>query len=66
MPLNAKGGVNIIDKKAYIHPLSLKDIEFLLELLAQTQFQGMDVQKVFVIAHKLQEEYTSIKKHLQE
>ena len=66
MPLNAKGGVTIIDKKAYVHPLSLKDIEFLLELLAQTQFQGMEVQTVFVIAHKLQEEYKLIKKYSKE
>ena len=66
MAIISKGGINIIDKKAYVHPLSLKDIEFLLELLAQTQFQGIEVQEVFVIAHKLQEEYTSIKKHLQE
>tara|TARA_Y100000310_G_C20463780_1_gene706620 strand:- start:41 stop:241 length:201 start_codon:yes stop_codon:yes gene_type:complete len=62
MALISKGSIRIIDGKAYVHPLTLKDIEFLLELLAQTQFQGMDVQKVFVIAHKLQKEYTSIKK----
>ena len=66
MALISKGGVHIIDKKAYVHPLSLKDIEFLLELLAQTQFQGIEVQEVFVIAHKLQEEYKLIKKYSKE
>ena len=66
MALISKGGINIIDEKAYVHPLTIKDIEFLLELLAQTKFQGMEVQKVFVIAHKLQEEYKLIKKYSKE
>ncbi len=66
MALISKGSIRIIDGKAYVHPLTLKDIEFLLELLAQTQFQGMEVQKVFVLAHKLQEEYKFIKKYLEE
>ena len=66
MAINAKGGITVISGKAYVHPLTLKDIEFLLELLAQTQFQGLEVQKVFVIAHKLQEEYKLIKKYSKE
>ena len=46
MALNAKGGVKIIEGKAYIHPLSIQEIEFLLNLLANTEHKGSELQKV--------------------
>ena len=35
MALIAKGGVKVVEGKAYIHPLTLPEIEFLLNLLSQ-------------------------------
>ena len=33
--INAKGGVKIIGKEAYVHPLQLTELEFLLTIEAQ-------------------------------
>ena len=32
MGLITKGGINIIDKEAYVHPLELEDLEFLIKI----------------------------------
>jgi hypothetical protein len=63
MALNAKGGVKIIEGKAYIHPLSIQEIEFLLNLLANTEHKGSELQKVMQVTYKLREEYKLIVEH---
>ena len=63
MALNAKGGVKIIEGKAYIHPLSIQEIEFLLNLLANTEHKGSELQKVMHVTYKLREEYKLIVEH---
>ena len=63
MAINFKGGVNIIDEKAYVHPLTLDDIEFLLKFLGKSVV-GYEIEKTLEIAQKLQDEYNFIKKHI--
>ncbi|MBT4208693.1 hypothetical protein HOE22_10175 [Candidatus Woesearchaeota archaeon] len=63
MALNAKGGVKIIEGKAYIHPLSIQEIEFLLNLLANAEHKGSELQKVMQVTYKLREEYKLIVEH---
>tara|TARA_Y100000310_G_scaffold77793_1_gene74377 strand:+ start:2874 stop:3074 length:201 start_codon:yes stop_codon:yes gene_type:complete len=64
MAIISKGGINIIDKKAYVHPLTLDDIEFLLKFLGQSEIKGYDIEKTLEVAQKLQDEYNFIKKHI--
>jgi len=40
MAINAKGGIKIVEGKAYVHPLSLLEIEFVLTLLAETEHKS--------------------------
>ena len=61
--INAKGGVKIIGKEAYVHPLTLPELEFLLEVLAETKYKLEDVPKILQVTKKLQSEYKLIKKH---
>ena len=63
MALNAKGGIKIIEGKAYVHPLSIPEIEFLLNLLANSEHKGSDLQKVMQVTHKLRDEYKLIVEH---
>ena len=56
MALNAKGGVKIIEGKAYAHPLSIPELEFLLEVIANAGHKMEDVQKVLQVTSKLQAE----------
>ena len=65
MALNVKGGVKIVKGKAYIHPLSFQEIEFLLEIVANAGHKISEVQKVLHVTRKLQEEYKLMKKHLE-
>ena len=65
MALNVKGGVKIVKGKAYIHPLSFQEIEFLLEIVANAGHKLAEVQKVLHVTRKLQEEYKLMKKHLE-
>ena len=59
MALIAKGGF-IIGGKEHYHPLDLEEVTFILEWLGKTNFTGTDVQKVFNIAFKLQEEFKNL------
>lgn len=63
MAINAKGGVKIVEGKAFVHPLSLEEIEFLLQIIADAGHKLTDVNKVLQVSHKLREEYKLIKEH---
>ena len=63
MALNAKGGVKIVEGKAYVHPLTLPEIEFLLTLLAESNWKGTEISKVMHVTKKLQSEYKLVKEH---
>ena len=63
MAINAKGGIKIVEGKAYVHPLTILEIEFLLITLANTEHKGKDIPKVLQVTHKLRDEYKLIKEH---
>jgi hypothetical protein len=63
MAINAKGGVKIVEGKAYVHPLTIPELEFLLTLLAETLHKGSDIPKVLHVTQKLRKEYKLIVKH---
>ena len=66
MALISKGGVKIIEGKAYVHPLTIPELEFLLEILAETKYKLEDVPKILQVTKKLQSEYKLVKKHSNE
>ena len=66
MAINAKGGVKIVEGKAYVHPLTIPELEFLLKIVADAGHKLEDVQKVLQVTRKLQAEYKLLKKHLEE
>ena len=66
MGLTVKGGIKIIEGKAYVHPLSFQEIEFLLEIVANAGHKLVEVQKVLHVTRKLQEEYKLMKEHLED
>ena len=61
--INAKGGVKVLGGKGYIHPLTLEELEFLLEILAETKYKLEDVPKILQVTKKLQSEYKLVNKH---
>ena len=63
MAISAKRGVKVLDGKAYVHPLTLPELEFLLEILAETKYRLEDVPKILQVTKKLQSEYKLIKVH---
>ena len=66
MALISKGGVKIVEGKAYVHPLTLPEIEFLLTSLAESNWKGTEITKVLHVTKKLQSEYKLIKEHSKE
>lgn len=60
MGINAKNGIKIVGENAYIHPLSLEEIEFVLGVLANADHKGFDAMKVAQVAQKLQEDRKSV------
>ena len=64
MAINAKGGIKIIEGKAYVHPLTIPELEFLLKMVADAGHKLEDVPKVLQVTKKLQAEYKLIKEHL--
>jgi hypothetical protein len=66
MAINVKGRVKIVEGKAYVHPLTLPEIEFLLTLLAESNWKGTEITKVLHVTKKLQSEYKLIKEHSKE
>ena len=63
MAINAKGGIKIIEGKAYVHPLTIPELEFLLEIVSNAGHKLEDVQKVLQVTKKLRNEYKLIKEH---
>ena len=63
MALKVKGGVKIIEGKAYVHPLTIPELEFLLKIVADAGHKMEDVPKVLQVTQKLREEYKLIVKH---
>jgi len=63
MAINAKGGVKIVEGKAYVHPLTQKELEFLLTIVADAGHKMEDVPKVLQVTKKLREEYKLVKEH---
>jgi hypothetical protein len=63
MAINAKGGVKIVEGKAYVHPLTIPELEFLLKIVADAGHKMEDVPKVLQVTQKLREEYKLIVKH---
>jgi hypothetical protein len=64
MAVTIKGGVKIVEGKAYVHPLSFQELEFLLTILADAKYKLEDVQKVLHVTKKLREEYKLMKNHI--
>ena len=63
MALISKGGVKIIEGKAYVHPLTIPELEFLLEIVSNAGHKLEDVQKVLQVTKKLRNEYKLVKEH---
>ena len=63
MALISKGGVKIVEGKAYVHPLTIPELEFLLKIVADAGHKLEDVQKVLQVTQKLRNEYKLIKEH---
>ena len=63
MALISKGGIKIVEGKAYVHPLTIPELEFLLEIVSNAGHKLEDVQKVLQITQKLRNEYKLIKEH---
>ena len=63
MALISKGGVKIVEGKAYVHPLTIPELEFLLEIVSNAGHKLEDVQKVLQVTRKLREEYKLVKEH---
>ena len=63
MALISKGGIKIIEGKAFVHPLTIPELEFLLEMIANAGHKLEDVQKVLQVTQKLRNEYKLIKEH---
>ncbi len=63
MAINVKGRVKIIEGKAYVHPLTIPELEFLLTIVADAGHKLEDVPKVLQVTKKLQAEYKLVKEH---
>ena len=63
MAINAKGGIKIVEGKAYVHPLTIPELEFLLTIVADAGHKLEDVPKVLQVTKKLQAEYKLVKEH---
>ena len=66
MGINAKRGVKIIKGEAYIHPLNLEDLEFLIKMIAKSNHKGSDIGKVMEVTEKLRKEYDRLIEHFTE
>ena len=63
MALVSKGGVKIVEGKAYVHPLTIPELEFLLTIVADAGHKMEDVPKVLQVTEKLRNEYKLVKEH---
>ena len=57
MAIKVKGRIKIIEGKAYVHPLTIPELEFLLKIVAEAGHKMEDVPKVLQVTKKLREEY---------
>ena len=64
MALISNGGIKIVGKEAYVHPLTIPELEFLLKMVADAGHKLEDVPKVLQVTKKLQLEYKLVKEHL--
>ena len=63
MAFTSKGGIKIVEGKAYVHPLTIPELEFLLEIVSNAGHKLEDVQKVLQVTKKLRNEYKLVKEH---
>ena len=63
MAIISKRSIKIVEGKAYVHPLTVPELEFLLKIVADAGHKLEDVQKVLQVTKKLREEYKLIKEH---
>ena len=63
MAIKVKGRIKIVEGKAYVHPLTIPELEFLLKIVAEAGHKMEDVPKVLQVTKKLREEYKSVKEH---
>ena len=61
MAINVKGRIKIIEGKAYVHPLTIPELEFLLKIVAEAGHKMEDVPKVLQVTKKLRDEYKLVK-----
>ena len=66
MAINVKGRVKVLDGKAYRHPMTIPELEFLLSVLADAKYKLKDVPRILDITQKLQSEYKLLKEHSKE
>ena len=66
MAIKVKGRIKIIEGKAYVHPLQLPELEFLLTILADAKYKLKDVPKILQVTKKLQSEYKLLIEHSNE
>jgi hypothetical protein len=55
MAIISKSSIKIVEGKAYVHPLTLPEIEFLLTLLAESNWKGTEISKVMHVTKKITE-----------
>ena len=63
MAFTSKGGIKIVEGKAYVHPLTIPELEFLLEIVSNAGHKLEDVQKVLQVTKKLRNEYKLVTEH---
>ena len=66
MAIISKRSIKIVEGKAYVHPLTIPELEFLLKMVAEAGHKLEDIPKVLEITKKLQSEYKLIKEHSKE
>jgi|TARA_R110000824_G_scaffold354573_1_gene541694 hypothetical protein len=66
MAIISKRSIKIVEGKAYVHPLTIPELEFLLKMVAEAGHKLEDIPKVLEITKKLQSEYKLIKEHSNE
>ena len=66
MAIKVKGRIKIIEGKAYVHPLQIPELEFLLTILADAKYKLKDVPKILQVTKKLQSEYKLLIEHSNE
>ncbi len=56
-----KAKVDIVKGKAYVHPLTIPELEFLLEIISNARYKLDEVNKILQVTRKLQAEYKLLK-----